>query len=72
MKDFGCARKILSMRILYNEDYGYTFDQELGSVDMQREHCLEIAHGVRTPIDQYWNEWDGFKPDVYRLKEIKW
>ena len=42
IKDLGRARKFLGMRISYDDDKGYTFDQELGIWDMLKEHGLLV------------------------------
>ncbi|CAI5730849.1 unnamed protein product [Peronospora farinosa] len=56
VKDLGPARKFLGMRIQYEEEKGYNFDQEVGILDMLKEHGLEMAHGVRVPITSDWND----------------
>uniref|UniRef100_A0AAV1U951 Reverse transcriptase Ty1/copia-type domain-containing protein n=1 Tax=Peronospora matthiolae TaxID=2874970 RepID=A0AAV1U951_9STRA len=56
VKDLGCARKFLGMHIQYNDENGYTFDQEVGIMDMLKEHGLEMGHSVRVPITQDWND----------------
>ena len=52
VKDLGCARKFLGMRVQYTDEDGYTFDQEVGIMDMLKEHGLEMGHSVRVPITQ--------------------
>ncbi|KAE9324368.1 hypothetical protein PR003_g16747 [Phytophthora rubi] len=56
IKDLGPASKFLDMRAAYNEDEGYEFDQELAIEEMLREHGIESAHSVRTPIGTEANE----------------
>ncbi|GMF44886.1 unnamed protein product [Phytophthora fragariaefolia] len=58
IKDLGPASKFLGMRVTYNEDEGYDFDQELAIEEMLREHGMESAHSVRTPIGAESNEID--------------
>ena len=50
IKDLGRARKFLGMPISYDDDKGYTFNQEPGIVDMRKENGLELAHVKSTPI----------------------
>jgi hypothetical protein len=58
IKDLGPASKFLGMRVSYDEDEGYDFDQELAIEEMLREHGMASAHGVRTPIGADSNEVD--------------
>ncbi|GMF48934.1 unnamed protein product [Phytophthora fragariaefolia] len=56
VKDLGCAHKFLGMRILYDDLGGYSLDQEVMITDLLKEHGMEHAHGVRTPIGEDSNE----------------
>jgi hypothetical protein len=44
------------MRIVYDDNNGYYLDQEVTITDLLREHGMEHAHGVRTPIGDDSNE----------------
>ena len=57
-KNLGRARKFLGMRIQYDGETRYSFDQEVSTVDMLKEHDLEMGHSVRVPITKDWNEID--------------
>ncbi|POM72769.1 mitochondrial protein [Phytophthora palmivora] len=50
IKDLGPASKFLGMRVSYREEEGYNLDQEVAILGMLKEHGMEFAHGVRTPI----------------------
>ncbi|POM64836.1 Integrase catalytic core protein [Phytophthora palmivora] len=56
IKDLGCARKFLGMRLEYCEDDGYDLDQEVTIDELPQAYGLEKAHAVRAPIGEYWNE----------------
>ena len=58
VKNVGRARKDLGMRIQYDEETGYSFDQEVINTDMLKEHGLELGYSVRVPINQDWNKID--------------
>ncbi|KAG3110047.1 hypothetical protein PI125_g10356 [Phytophthora idaei] len=44
------------MRVSYSEEDGYDLDQGVTITDMLREHGMEFARGVRSPIGEAWNE----------------
>ncbi|POM74260.1 Integrase catalytic core protein [Phytophthora palmivora] len=56
IKDLGPASKFLGMRVSYNDVEGYNLDQEVAILAMLKEHGMEFAHGVRTPIGAEYNE----------------
>ena len=58
VKNVGRSRKDLGMRIQYDEETGYSFNQEVSNADMLKEHGLELRYSVRVPINQDWNEID--------------
>ena len=51
VKNVGRARKDLDMRIQYDEETGYSFDQEVSNTDMHKEHGPDLGYSVRVPID---------------------
>ncbi|KAE9302954.1 hypothetical protein PF001_g13774 [Phytophthora fragariae] len=59
VKDLGQASKFLGMRITYDDADGYNLDQEVLIQEMLKDHSMEHAHGVRTPIGPEWNELRG-------------
>ncbi|KAG3017351.1 hypothetical protein PC120_g11052 [Phytophthora cactorum] len=56
IKDLGPASKFLGMQVSYSEEDGYDLDQEVTITDMLREHGMEFAREVRSPIGEAWNE----------------
>lgn len=55
-KDLGRAHKFLGMRANCDDECGYEMDQEVTIRDLLREHGIELAHGVRSPVGDEWNE----------------
>ncbi|KAG3202509.1 hypothetical protein PC128_g3172 [Phytophthora cactorum] len=56
IKDLGPASKFLGMQVSYSEEDGYDLDQEVTITDMLREHGMEFAREVRSPIGEAWSE----------------
>ncbi|OWZ03325.1 Copia protein [Phytophthora megakarya] len=67
VKDLGPASTSLGMRVVYDEECGYDLDQEAAIVEMLRDHGMEFAHGVRTPIGAEWSELQGAEDEVLPL-----
>jgi hypothetical protein len=54
------------MKLTYNEDEGYDFDQELAIEEMMlREHGMASVHTVRTPIGAESNDVDEASEELF-------
>ncbi|OWZ15004.1 Copia protein [Phytophthora megakarya] len=56
VKHLGRAMKFLGMRVKYDDGTGYDLDQETTIQELMKDHGLENAHGVRTPVGVECNE----------------
>ncbi|GMF29116.1 unnamed protein product [Phytophthora fragariaefolia] len=56
IKDLEQVSKFVEMRVACDEDNGYDLDQTVKILERLRDHGMEQARGVRTPIDPEWNE----------------
>ncbi|KAG3131663.1 hypothetical protein PI126_g19962 [Phytophthora idaei] len=44
------------MRVNYDDESGYELDQEVNITDMLKEHGVKLAHGMKAPLGDDWNE----------------
>ena len=69
IKDLGVVNKFLGLRIMMNDKCGYVLDQEVMIDVLLKDHGLDIANGVRAPIDKGCNEIDSEASDILNKEE---